>query len=269
MASMEEEKPRRRVDYLAKSKPVPAGFVDDRRSVYDGRYDSIIKNWDGGNVATTFQMTPKLEALLQPKRWHSEYVGDRPSPIWAVSKAAQNATASGQIESLSQPKSVHRDYKPEQSIFTIVSEAAKKASPSDRIELLARAKTYKELPIKPNSNWDWGEWDSDIPEAAKNGEASERVALLSRPKSLHPRHQECRTVLWSVSDSAKKTLPSLRLQKLARPKSRSQYQEDYHSTWYKVSPSAKTAHANPRVVELCTPIPRKVRQKKVISSKVN
>lgn len=139
--------------------------------------------------------------------------------------------------------------------------------PSERIEYLARSKTYKELPIKPNSQWDWGEWESDIPNAAKNAEASERLLMLSRPKASHLRYQECRSVTWVVPEHAKKTLPSLRIQKLARPKSRSQFQEDYNPNWYKVSPSAKSAHANPRLSELSTPIPRKVRQKKILSSK--
>ena len=186
--------------------------------------------------------------------------------MWPVSNAAKSAVASTKIESLAQPKPLHRDYRVEKSVYSVVSEAAKRCQPSERTDFLARAKTYNELPIKPNSRWDWGEWDSDIPEAAKRAEASERLSTLSRPKSLHSRYQECRPASWTVPEHAKKTLPSLRIQKLARPRS-SKHQEDYNPNWFKVSPSAKVAHTNPRLTELCVPLPRKVRQKKVLTSK--
>ncbi|XP_065063201.1 sperm microtubule associated protein 2-like [Rhopilema esculentum] len=266
MATTEKERIDR-INELSRPKPVPEGFLDDRRSLYWDRYDNIVKDWNGGNVATVFAMTPRLDTMIQPKGWHRDFVGDRPSPIWVVSKQARNATATARVESLSEAKAVHKDFRPEKSVYTEISEAAKNAEASQRVDILARSKTYNELPIKPNSSWDWGEWESDIPEAAKKSEASERVQLLARPKSLHPRYQECRSVSWAVSEQAKKTLPSLRIQKLARPKSRSQYQEDYNPNWFKVSPSARVAHANPRLSELSTPIPRKVRQKKVLTSK--
>ena len=191
----------------------------------------------------------------------------RPSPIWVVQDAAKRAVASAKIESLAEHKILHKDFRPQKSVFTVVSKAAMKCEPSQRTEFLSRAKTYNELPIKPNSQWDWGEWELDIPEPAKNAEASDKIVMLSRPKASHPRYQECRPVAWVVPEHAKKTLPSLRIQKLARPKSRSQYQEDYNPTWHKVSPAAKGAHANPRLSELSAPIPRKIRQKKVFASK--
>jgi len=258
---------RSRIEELSRPKPIPEGFLDDRRSVYWDRYDSIVKDWNGGNVATVFALTARTETLSEPKKRHSEYKGDRPSPIWVVSDAAKSAVASTRVETLAEEKAVHKDFKGEKSVYTVVSKAAKNCEPSERIEFLARAKTYNELPIKSDSQWDWGEWESDIPEAAKNGEASERVSMLSRPKALHPRYQDCRSVTWVVPERTKKSLPSLRIQKLARPKSRSQHQEDYNPNWYRVSQSAKSAHANPRLTELSTPLPRKVRQKKVFTSK--
>eukprot|EP00794_Sanderia_malayensis_P011767 gene11767-12984_t len=239
------EKPRtRRIDTLSLPKPIPNGFIDDRRSLYWGRHDTIVKDWDSGNVATTFAISQRLQSLIEPKKIHSQYAGDRPSPIWVVSKAAQGAACSGRVETLAEAKTVHRDFRPEKSVYTTVSDAAKNCGANQRIETLANPKRYRQLPIKPDSNWDWGEWDSEIPEAAKRGVSRSCIAIKS-------------------ADQAKNALPSLRVQQLARPKSRSQYKEDYDQNWYKVSPSAKMAHANTRLVELCAPIPRKVRQKRV------
>ena len=118
-------------------------------------------------------------------------------------------------------------YQPCRQVQTVVSEAAMKAEPSQRIEVLANAKTYAPLKIKPNSEWDWSEWESDLTDAAKNASASDRVLVLSNPKQPHRNYQEGRPVIWEVSQSAQKALPSLRVQQLARPKSRSQYNEDY------------------------------------------
>lgn len=173
------------------------------------------------------------------------------------------ASASGRVETLSEPKALHRDYKPCRQVQTVVSEAAMKAEPSQRIETLSQAKSYAPLKIKSSSEWDWSEWESDLTEAAKNANASERVLVLSNPKLPHRSYKEARPVVWEVSQSAMKTLPSLRVQQLARPKSRSQYNEDYDASAWKVSQGAKSAQATPRIAELAMPIPRKVRTKKV------
>lgn len=187
----------------------------------------------------------------------------RPTPIWTVSKAAQNATATSRVETLSESKALHRDYEPCKQVQSIVSEGAKTAAPSDRTEILAKPKTFTSLKIKENSDWDWSVWESDLSEAAKHATATERVVVLSSPKDPHKNYKEGRTVVWNVSDAAQKALPSLRIQQLARPKSRSQYSEDYDANTWKVSGGAKVAQATPRISELATPLPRKVRAKKV------
>ena len=172
-------------------------------------------------------------------------------------------TATQRVEALSEPKALHRDYKPCQQVHTVVSQAAMKAEPTQRLEVLAHPKTYMPLKIKPTSEWDWSEWESDLTEAAKNATASERVLVLSNPKPPHRSYREGRPVVWEVSTTAQKALPSLRVQQLARPKSRSQYNEDYNANAWKVSQGAKVAQSTPRIAELAMPIPRKVRSKKV------
>lgn len=187
----------------------------------------------------------------------------RPSPIWPVSEPAQNATASARVESLAEAKDLHKDYQLARPVHTTVSDAAKNATPTQRLEVLANAKSYAPLKIKPNSDWDWSEWVSDLSEAAKNASASDRILNLANPKAPHRSYKEGRPVIWNVPEAAKKTLPSLRVQQLARPKSRSQYNEDYDSNAWRVSQGAKSAQATPRIGELAMPIPRKVRSKKV------
>ena len=110
---------------------------------------------------------------------------NRRSAIWPVSEAARKASASTRVEALSEPKALHRDYQPCRQVQTVVSGPAMKTEPTQRIEFLAQAKTYTPLKIKSNSDWDWSEWDSDLTEAAKNAAASERVLFLSNPKQPH------------------------------------------------------------------------------------
>ncbi|XP_068705911.1 sperm microtubule associated protein 2-like [Montipora capricornis] len=249
-----------RIESLSRAKPVPFGFIEDRRSVY---WDNNLgKDWD--NIEPTKSVLSERQLqLIYSKQLHKDYVGDRPSAIWPVSAAAMKATASGRVEMLSEPKALHQDYKPCRQVQTTVSEAAMKAEPSQHIESLSQPKTYAPLKIKSNSEWDWSEWESDLTEAAKNGTASERVLALSDPKPPHRSYKEARPVIWDVSQSAMKALPSLRVQQLARPKSCSQYNEDYDPNVWKVSQGAKSAQATPRIDELAMPIPRKVRTKKV------
>lgn len=249
-----------RIEILSRPKPIPSGFIEDRRSVYWD--NNFAKDWD--NIEPTKSaLSDRQLQLFYSKQLHKDYVGDRPSAIWPVSKSAMQATASARVEDLSDPKALHRDYKPCRLVQTIVSEAAMKAEPSQHIESLSQPKTYVPLKIKSNSEWDWSEWECDLTEAAKNGTASERILALSDPKHLHRSYKEAKPVIWEVSQSAKKALPSLRVQQLARPKSRSQYNEDYNPNAWRVSQGAKSAQATPRIDELAMPIPRKVRPKKV------
>ena len=133
------------------------------------------------------------------------------------------ATASTRVETLSEPIALHRDYEPCRQVQTVVSLAAMKAELSQRIEVPANANTYAPLKLKPNSDWDWSEWESGLTDAAKNASASDRVLVLSNPKQPHRNYQEGDPVIWEVSQSTQKVLPSLIVQQLATPKSQSQY----------------------------------------------
>jgi len=249
-----------RIHSLARPKPVPVGFIDDSRSVYWN--NNISKDWSKGDKNTRFSLTKRLEELTSPKPMHKEWTGDRPSPIWLVSKNALGARPTHRLETLATSKRFHPEYHPKKSVYTTVTKAARGAIASDRIEMLANPKQYAELPIKPDSCWDYSEWKSDVSNAALEYTTSSRIQTLAIPKKLHSDYNESRSVMWTVTPGARRTLPTVRVQKLARPKSRSQYKEDYDSNWYKVSRGALCAQASPRVQDLSLPIPRKVRQKR-------
>ena len=250
----------KRIHSLACPKPVPVGFIDDSRSVYWN--NNLSKDWQKDDKSTTFSLTKRLDELTRPKPMRREWTGDRPSPIWLVSKNALKAKPRHRLEALSISKKYHSEFQPHKSVYTTVNNAAKRALPSIRIDTLSKPKQYIELPIKPESCWDYSEWKSDVSDAVLEYQASTRMVNLAKAKTLHKDYKECRPVMWGVSSSAKKTSPSIRVQNLSRPKSRSQYKEDYDSNWYKVSKGAITAQPTPRLEDLSLPIPWKVRQKR-------
>ena len=137
---------------LSQPKPIPTGYVEDRRSVY---WDNkATKDWNSGNLATTHNLTERQMQLINHKERHKEWQGDRPSPIWLVSKAAQNAQPSARVESLAAPKTHVKDFQGERSVYSAVSKAAKNATASARIEALSKHKVYNDPKIKPDSGWD-------------------------------------------------------------------------------------------------------------------
>lgn len=252
---------KRRMASLARPKPLPAGFIDDRRTVYFEN-NKLVKSWENGDVNTKCDLTDRLEQLVQPKPQHKEWEGDQPTPIWKVSAAAKQGNATKRLNFLARPKQHVSDWQPDRSMYSRISSAAKCAEPSARIEQLARHKVYAELTCNPDLLWDWGVGESEISQAALDCIASDRIQSLAVPKETHRGYKDPRNVEWRVSDAARATVPNARIQKLARPKSKSMYMEDYKPSWWKVSSGARLATANERLEELATPIPRKVRQKK-------
>ena len=189
----------------------------------------------------------------------------RPTPIWQVSPAAMNTEPTGRLDTLSRSKSFHQEYEPPKSVYSVVTESAKSSNASARVEGLAKPKNSTALPTNQNL-WDWSEWDYSVSEAAKCASPSDHTLRLSLAKRPHGNYKGCREVQWTVSETTLKALPSLRVQQLARPKSRSQFIDHYDEGAYKVSSAAKHVQATPRLEELCVPLPRKVRQKKVLTS---
>lgn len=75
--------------------------------------------------------------------------------------------------------------------MTAIPSSAICVRPSGHLSRLARHKTYPPLLVKPNSEWDWGEWNTDISRTAKIAVASPRVSSLAEPKKV-----QCRYFVW-------------------------------------------------------------------------
>lgn len=147
-------------------------------------------------------------------------------------------------------------------VKTVIPKSALSARASNRIAELAGHKTYPSLPIKPNSDWDWGEWKTEISEATRLATPSARVVSLAQPKNTHPCFESNRGVQWKVNKACLSHVASDLTMKLARPKSHNAALEDYNPRAWSVSRAALMAQASPRLTELATPLPRKVRAKK-------
>ena len=73
----------------------------------------------------------------------------RDSPIWVISKGALSCIATNRLVSMAEPKMHHKDFQIPKSVYTEISSSAKNATPSDRIQTLAKPKPTTELAIKP------------------------------------------------------------------------------------------------------------------------
>ena len=142
-------------------------------------------------------------------------------------------------------------------MITVIPRAAFSARASQRVQHLARHKTYPPLKIKEDSEWDWGEWKSDISRLALRADPSPRVTELSLPKTTDKLYAPNRSAIWPVKRSTLQHTASERQVKLSQPKQIPRYQEDYNPHRWTVSRAALMAQASPRLEELSKPLPRK------------
>ena len=122
-----------------------------------------------------------MEELTVSKSLHRDYLWDRPSPIWEVSKASQTHTPTGRVQQLARAKTVHADYRPCRRVETVVSPSTKRAVVSARIEELSNLKRGR-LNGGKESWEEWGQPAWDISRAAKSAVASELLERLSVAK---------------------------------------------------------------------------------------
>lgn len=179
--------------------------------------------------------------------------------MWPVSDQAMNAPTTERIMQLSQHKNVHNEHRMERSPYMIVSDAARRATSSQRIEQLSVPKPRQDRYGVYET--EWGQYNPVAP-AAMKANHTERIESLANSKSYHKDFQGERPVQWQVENSALNAIATIRLQQLARPRSRTMIKDDYDP--YKISPSARRARCTPRVEELCVPLARKCRTKKVV-----
>ncbi len=138
------------------------------------------------------------------------------------------------------------------------------AQPRPRTAQLAEYKKYHSLSIKPNSEWEWEAWSSDVVPSALNASATLRVTELATPKCPPKDYQPSRRVQWIVPRAALLHTAGERLTKLANSKQIPGYQEDYNPNRWNVSKAALMAQPSPCIENLAKPIPRKCRQKKTV-----
>ncbi|KAL3891499.1 hypothetical protein ACJMK2_003760 [Sinanodonta woodiana] len=243
-----------RLEQLAKPKPIPPGFLEDRRSVY---WIDYVPPQPGESGTTEITASARVQELSRHRPPHSAWKGDRITPIWPVSDSAKNATPTERIIALCEQKKIYAFL--DRSPYTEVSLGARSATASSRLEMLAKPKIKEDrFGIKETQ---WGQY-IPVPDTAMKARATERIESLAQYKPYHKEFKNERPVQWPISESALKVLPTMRLQQLSRPRSRTMIKDDYDP--YKVTFAARKARPTPRLEELCVPLPRKVRPKKIV-----
>lgn len=251
----------RRIDVLANPKPLPGGFLEDRRSVY---WIDKKPPKHGPDGTTILVVTPRLEELARHKT-AKQYQGDRPTPEWTVSDGAKGAEASARLSDLAAARPVHNNYKYERSVYTTVPDSARKAEATPRLGDLSEPKPHKLASNPDKDSLDMGEFSEPITPVtpgAKSARCPPRVEQLAEARPPHQQFKGERPVQWPIPENVKNASAGIRLQLLARPKSGRLKSDDYDP--YTVSTAARQSKPTPRVEELAAPIPRKVKTKKVV-----
>ncbi|XP_014672913.1 PREDICTED: testicular haploid expressed gene protein-like [Priapulus caudatus] len=239
-----------RISILAEPKPVPSGFIRDRRSVYWLSKRPVTREDGCEGHGKRFPL------LAASKKWHPDYMGDRPTPVSPVSRAAKNAIANGRIQILSLPRVVPKDYQPLRSSYTVVSPAAKNAKASRRLKELAKCHQPSSETSIVSTIW----WNPTSKEReTEKPELSEHLQALAAPKPTHLEYKPNRSVFWPVAPTALQVTASPRIDEISRPKNRPTIDDNYDP--YKISQGALHAKPVPRLAELATPNAHKMHHK--------
>lgn len=277
-----------RLAALAKPKPLPPNFIEDRRSVY----------WTDGpkNTSKDFSLSNRGKNLAQAKWPHSDYRGDRPSPIWKVTKAAKSAEASGRIVKLAKAKQPHQDWVEDQPIISVIKKSSMEVNPSDRILAMAQPKNADARFVTPQiskTQLDILQRDGRKRKFGPDGKVVENfgndqkepdfVERLCQPKGAPKGFRADQPIITKITESMKNAEISNRVDELSKmrrvgkrgvPKCMPQDKtaeiiffdpKDGSKTPYNpynVSRAALKAVAKDRINELATPVARKQRQKK-------
>lgn len=253
-----------RLSELAKSKPIPPNFIEDRRSVY----------WTDAPlvVSKNYQLNMRSCNLASAKMPHRDHRGDRPSPIWKVTPAARRARPSGRVALLASPKEVHPDWFQDQPVATVINRRALNAVPSGRLIQLARPKVADSRYIAPSISLTQLDIlkDDNPRKFNRKGKVVEVpdscpdfVDRLCPAKGMPKGFKEDRPIKWAIYSATKNATISDRVDYLSKLRRVGKRGEDdiIIADPYKVSRGAMKASATDRIGELSTPIARKLRQK--------
>ncbi|ELU07112.1 hypothetical protein CAPTEDRAFT_168481 [Capitella teleta] len=259
-----------RLDVLAQPKQAPL-FVPHRRSVYWPE-----KQPPKIGSTTAFAVNPWQDNLAKPKNVHPgwtlshrwEFITSHYChyPIWPVSNAAKKAEATPRLQQLAESKSFHPNHNFDRSVFTDISKSAQNARCSGRLEALAQQ--------KPHLVW---QGDKNVTLHAPVGEFNDTITKVSATATKAGASERL-AVLSEHKNPPPKYKPERSVlwpvthnAKNAVATTRLQQLSRPKSArltqydfdnWYKVNPSALSAHCTNRLATLAEPIPRKVRQKK-------
>lgn len=166
-----------------------------------------------------------------------------------MSEAAKTVEERERSMRLAQAKKCHPHYQPEREVPWIVSESAKRAASSARVERLARPKTRQEGLIR-EPTW-------RVSSASRRTVASARVQELAKPKQTVEGYLPSRETEWPVSKSTLRAIASDRMQSLSKPIIRETMDHvQFNPDAFTVSETARKANASQRIVELAQPISR-------------
>lgn len=252
-----------RIDFLARHKPIPAGHVDDRRSVYWVDRQPL-------GAPTAMAMTPRLEVLSKHRALVSQYKFNRDrkfamdlEPFYKMIKPTSKNVpeASPRVTALSAHKNVVSEYKYDRELPSLTSEVG---SATARIEQLSRSKTelWRSKGGWPNEAMYYDVLPQPVSESAKKAAATPRVETLAEHKHVNTAFKPEKPVRWDIPEQTLKINASLRVCQLARPRSRSMIKDDDFDP-YLVPKAARHAQITPRVEELAVPLPRKQRSKRI------
>ncbi|CAH2293182.1 Hypothetical predicted protein [Pelobates cultripes] len=241
---------------------------DARLNTLARHKEDLLLHWNRPSVywperthsITSCGLSKRQEELAQPKPVHTKYKLDRPSAIWPVKPSSLLAVPSPRIEHLAEAKHVNPEWKEDRSVYSIVSDGAKKATATNRVQQLATPKLrVSSAPPFITKSPDEEENESFCPK--RLSAPTVRTEALAVPKAEYPGFQHDLPVERKVPAPVLHAQASDRVCQLAKHKIRKSFNEGYDP--YKISSAAKNVQASPRLVELSTPPARRQHTKKL------
>jgi len=247
-----------RIKSLAQYKKIHGDFIEDKRSVY----------WTDGPIKVQNQnkLTQNQKSLAHHKLPHINYKGDRPSPIWRVSKRALRAKINDRQTTLAIAKAPHPLWRKDQPVQTQVALKTMTAMPTEHILRLSMPKEADSRYLRPSISLE--ELGALKNEGRQDpGEnLPDWVDRLSSFKKSPNGYKRDRQVSWVINHNTKSAIVTEhvdKLSKLQRVGKRPGPDPNVVDNPYAVSRAARKTEAKPRINELAAPLPRKVRTKKV------
>ncbi|XP_066576316.1 sperm microtubule associated protein 2 like isoform X2 [Amia ocellicauda] len=156
----------------------------------------------------------QLERLSRPKRRTNSY-HEHSCPIWHISPRAMTCQMPLRVSQLAHPKTNHPDFKIDREVETCISQSAKRARITPRLEHLA-------LPRIRGNNMFFcvGQPEEAIRPVSKSASrvsANPRTEELAKPKELSKEYLPLREAVWAIARGVRTAVSSPRIQELSKP----------------------------------------------------